>query len=281
MNTVKRQLKSQITSLLKYPVPLSPEEFNARRYGKKVFINSLPKSGTFLLRRLLSLCPNFSSRWSHHGFVAKTPNLLEKLGNLHQGQYVSGHLYWNSELVEVLRSTDVLTLFIIRDPRDVAVSLANYLTYKNKNHRLHPYYQSLSSDEERLMAAITGLDNALLADGIVDESIGEEVESYLPWLKEPTCLSVRFEDLIGSGGGGDDAAQFTAVCSIIEYLGLDLSKQEIERISQSLFFKDSTTFRKGQIGDWRNHFSEAHKRAFKAVAARSLSELGYEKDDDW
>lgn len=37
-------------------------------------------------------------------------------------------------------------------------------------------------------------------------------------------------------------------------------------------------FRKSQIGDWRNHFTEAHKPAMKEVANDYLIALGYVED---
>jgi len=35
------------------------------------------------------------------------------------------------------------------------------------------------------------------------------------------------------------------------------------------------------IGDWRNHFTEQHKEAFKNLAGTELVELGYERDQNW
>lgn len=278
---MKKAIKSSLRSLAKYPIPLSKREFNAYNNGAKVLINSRAKSGTFLLRRTLSLLPTFAPRWSYHGLVADTPQLQQKIANIRPGQYVSGHLYWSQELIELLVSHDIRTLFIIRDLRDVAVSLANYLTYKNPNHRLHPYFKSLSSDNARLMAVIAGLPETVLNDGKREKSIGESAIAFKPWLNEPNCLVVRFEDLIGSAGGGSDRQQLDSVRAIVNYLGVNLSEAEISQVAQNIFFQRSTTFRKGQIGDWRNHFTEEHKQAFKEVAGDVSIDLGYETGFDW
>ncbi len=40
-------------------------------------------------------------------------------------------------------------------------------------------------------------------------------------------------------------------------------------------------YRKGVAGDWKNHFTEEDKRAFKALAGDMLIRLGYEKDMSW
>ncbi len=271
----------QLKYLLKYPLPMNVREFKAYSSSPRVFINSLPKSGTFLLRRLLFLLPQFTPRWSYHGLVAETPNLTHKVKNIKRGQYVSGHLYWNQDLVKILDSADILTLFIIRDLRDVSVSLANYLTYQNKKHRLHSYFKNLKSDEERLMTAIRGIDANLLSDGKREESIGEHAMCFAPWLDEKLCLAVHFEDLIGNAGGGSEQKQLETLRAILKHLDVQLSEDKVVEVSKQIFFKSSTTFRKGQIGDWKNHFTEAHKQAFKEVAGNALIKLGYETNYDW
>ena len=40
-------------------------------------------------------------------------------------------------------------------------------------------------------------------------------------------------------------------------------------------------YRKGVSGDWKNHFTEKHKKYFKENFNDLLIKLGYEKDDNW
>ena len=40
-------------------------------------------------------------------------------------------------------------------------------------------------------------------------------------------------------------------------------------------------YRKGQPGDWRNHFTEEHVAAFKEKFGDLVVRLGYEPDNDW
>ena len=40
-------------------------------------------------------------------------------------------------------------------------------------------------------------------------------------------------------------------------------------------------YRKGVAGDWKNHFTAQHRRAFKERYNDLLVELGYEKSSDW
>lgn len=44
---------------------------------------------------------------------------------------------------------------------------------------------------------------------------------------------------------------------------------------------ESSHYRKGVPGDWRNHFTDAHKAYFKRHYNDLLIKLGYEKDDKW
>ena len=68
---------------------------------------------------------------------------------------------------------------------------------------------------------------------------------------------------------------------IFASLGIDLSEDEVRRISNSLFSDVSPTFRKGVIGGWREHFDPEITQMFKAVASEQLIRFGYETDSDW
>ena len=157
-------LQSHVKNIAKYPIPLTLQELNAANNGSKVLINSLPKSGTFLLRRALSLLPNFVSRWSIHGLVADRPNLEREIEQIRRGQYASGHLYWSTGLTQLLDVNNIRTIFIMRDLRDVAVSLAFYLNRKTSGHQLYSYFASLESDDARIMAVIRGAEQKLYHD---------------------------------------------------------------------------------------------------------------------
>jgi hypothetical protein len=268
------KVKAIFSNVKRFTIPLTIHELNASMYGPKVLANSFPKSGTHLLLQILSLLPLLAPRWRYH-LNNDTPKLLPKIHKICKGQYVSGHLYWSQELIESIRTTNIRPLFIIRDLRDLAVSNFYYITYKEPNHRLHSYFKSLNSDAERLMASIVGIDGKLLKDGIRSKSMGEHAIAYAPWLNEPTCLTVRFEDLVGSNGGGSDEKQMKTIRAITDHLGIDMSEEQIDRIASKAFFKKSSTFRKGQIGDWKNHFTDEHQRAFKEVAGEALLKLGY------
>ena len=267
--------------ITRFPLPLNYREIYASLYSPKVIVNSMPKAGTHLLTRVLELLPAFVPRWTYHALINKDPKLYHKILKIRQGQYVSGHLQWNQELISVLSEANIKTLFIVRDLRDIAFSNAYYMTYRNKSHRLHSYFNSLASDNERLMASIVGVSEKQLGNGLRSPSIGENAASYLPWLQEENCLSVRFEDLVGSSGGGQDNKQVETIRAITNHLNVDVSEEQIIQIAKNVFYKKSNTFRKGQIGDWQNHFTDEHKQAFKEVCGDILIKMGYADGYDW
>ena len=53
------------------------------------------------------------------------------------------------------------------------------------------------------------------------------------------------------------------------------------RTVEENIFGVSNTFRKGQIGGWREEFSEEHARSAREIAGPLLVELGYEADSEW
>ena len=248
--------------------------------GPKIFANSVPKAGTNLLKRTLSLLPCVVSHWTYH-LDPRIGDWNKQLRSVSKGQTVTAHFPWSQATANILRNGGFKMFFMIRDLRDIASSNAFYITYSDKTHRLHTYFNSLSSDEERLAVSIAGIDANLLNDGIRSKSISEHAASYLGWMKETNCLTVRFEDLIGARGGGNDNKQLQTVSSIVRHLGVKLSDEVVCGIAEDTFFAKSRTFRKGLIGDWKNHFTEEHKRLFKETAGEALIEMGYEKDYNW
>ena len=97
----------------------------------------------------------------------------------------------------------------------------------------------------------------------------------------PGVLCVRFEDLVGSHGGGDDGRQRTAVAAVAAHVDRPLSSAQAQRVAGGLWSPRSSTFRKGLVGGWRTEVTEAETALIKAVIGDDLIAMGYEDDDDW
>lgn len=268
----------------------------------KVLLNGPPKSGTHLLSDCLSLMPRmmFSGRHfalseffvasripsearSHHAGAypeLEEPSIAKLLGQCPKGMFVTAHARFHPALAELIEKLRFRHVLLLRDPRDVVVSHAFYVK-RERQHFHHEYFtEVLQSDEERIMAAIRGFGSDA-SDGAPLLPIGESFAGFIRWLEEPSTLVVRFEDLIGPQGGGDSERQLATIESIGRFVSRPVDREQARHIAQRMYGKGSLTFRKGQMGDWRNHFTDAHRRAFKEVGGDSLIELGYESSMDW
>jgi sulfotransferase 6B1 len=111
---------------------------------------------------------------------------------------------------------------LLRDPRDVVVSFALSPLKRQSWQQHHEYYtKTLKSDEERIMATIYGFgqDNDT---GTPLASIKQIYKGFTAWLDKPSTLEVRFEQLVGSRGGGDDEEQLAEIQRIGQFIGRPL-----------------------------------------------------------
>ena len=267
----------------------------------RVLVTGPGKSGTHLLSDCLSLMPKMMFSGRHLALAnffassAKTPGSQSRQGSMPpldvarlrkylercpQGMFVTAHARFHPTFSDLVEELGFKHILLMRDPRDIAVSHAFYVV-QNTLHQHHGYYtRTLNSDEERLMVSIRGIDRKESAEHPLP-SIGQIIGGYLPWLKDPSTLVVRFEDLIGARGGGDEEKQLAEIERIGRFVERPLNQNQALQIARKMYGKGSLTFRKGRTGDWQNHFTEAHKNAFKAVAGDALIELGYEGDVGW
>jgi len=145
------------------------------------------------------------------------------------------------------------------------------------------YFYALQSDEERLEFLIKGWPDDIQLQGFPQEvdypNIGERFRENLPWLKDPNCLAIRFEDLV------NPETQNHMHRRISGYLLPDIRNAEIREVVKKMHeghnANKSHTFRKGISGDWRNHLSEKHIALFKELAGQMLIDLGYEHNFEW
>jgi sulfotransferase 6B1 len=164
---------------------------------------------------------------------------------------------------------------ILRDPRAVAVSQMHYLK-QLKNHFAHEAFTTMTSDYERLLVSIRGAK----LNGRALLPLDERYRQFLGWEQDAGTVVVKFEDLVGPKGGGSAELQRRAVERVAAHVGLSADERTMRRVEEGLFGM-GRTFRKGQIGGWREEFFPEHKQAVKEVAGSLLIELGYEADFRW
>ena len=93
-------------------------------------------------------------------------------------------------------------------------------------------------------------------------------------------MLVKFEDLVGTRGGGSAEVQRQVVGQVAAHIGVSVSEQTMRLVEKTLF-GTGRTFRKGQIGGWREELAPDHEQATKEVVGPLLVELGYEEGPNW
>ena len=251
-----------------------------------VFGNSLPKSGTHLLMQILQGIALIGPFWERGTFVynrrprtdaRRSPqSIVRDIHALLPGEIACGHVYATPENVSALIRPSIVNYFIYRDPRDVVVSHAFYVTDIARRNRLHRYYtQVLNNVEERITTSILGAPDETLEF----PDIRSRCEPYLGWLELEQVMSIRFEDLVH-----DRERVIGRILDHFQTNGCQLAlnrEAAIEALTRGIHPAQSPTFREGKTGGWRRHFTDEHKALFKGVAGDLLVRLGYEKDLDW
>ena len=164
----------------------------------------------------------------------------------------------------------------IRDLRDAIVSQTYYFWEK-----LEQSFEARTLEEK-----ITFLLNKKIIGRRKNiPSIYHHAKNVLKLLNLPNVLVIRFEDLVGSKGGGNDLIQAQTITKIAAHIGASLPENKLKAI-QSVLFGDTvflstmtdTTFRSGKIGSWRNCLTPTHIKYFNKHYAHLQKSLGYTLD---
>jgi sulfotransferase 6B1 len=267
----------------------------------RVLLNGPPKSGTHLLSDCLALMPRmmFSGRhfalteyYIPSGFRSEAqPSSLERYPSLNEeglatflkrcpeGMFVTAHSRFHPALDALIEELQFKHIFLLRDPRDIVISHVFHVKREPLHHQ-HKYFKTLDNDAERIMRTIRNF-RWDVVNGVPLRSEFDTFAGLAPWLHHRSTLVIRFEDLVGPQGGGDKEKQLAIIKRIGDFVERPLSQEQASQIGQKMYGKNSLTFRKGQRGDWRNHFTDAHRCVFKEVAGDLLINLGYETDMNW
>ncbi len=263
------------------------------RYGQSalarapiLFGNSFPKSGTHLLAQVLLAFPRIGLAVDRGmgpiltfergtGRRRAPGEILTDLDALRAGDLCFGHVTADPEIVEAWCRDGVVHFFVLRDPRDAAVSHAFYIGDKAVHNVHHAFYQSLASLEDRLRVSILGRPDF---PGEFPD-IRTRYAWYLDWLDCPGVHLIRFEDLVT-----DREATLARMLDYAEGRGFQrrVSRDRaLALMAEAIDPGRSYTFRSGKTGEWQEHFSAEHKELFKATAGDLLVRLGYAEDQGW
>ena len=202
-------------------------------------------------------------------------NMLTKVLD---GQYVIGHMPYSDDGKEVIEKNIKKTITIIRDPRDMAISMINHSRTRSLHHAHNYLFNELSNEGERLEAILLGYKNQY--GSLI--GIKKMYKSMLQWKNQNNNLTIKFEDLVGEKGGGSLKQQIASIRAIINHLELtdNISEEMISDIAKNSFGV-SGTFRKGKIGGWKNIFTPQDIDSYKAIISDLLIDTDYESDKNW
>jgi hypothetical protein len=253
------------------------------RYPQKIlFIAGLPKSGTTWLKKMLTRYPGYHElmlpdavlfemtyQGSHHYQLPDSifPRMKKKLIVLKM------HLPGSSHNRLLLEQANIKHIILYRDLRDVAVSYHFYVS-NTPWHPEHPIYKRMNIQDGLYYFAETLL------------------SPYEKWIRDwytnrhPALSKMcTYEQL--------QRDTRVVMTSIADHFELDCSEQVINSIVDSTSFERMTQgrsrgnedrtsfFRKGEPGDWENHFTEDLKRVYKNQIGQFLVDFGIEKDLSW
>ncbi|WP_155057929.1 sulfotransferase family protein [Streptomyces blattellae] len=162
-----------------------------------------------------------------------------------------------------------------RDPRDVLLSMVNFLVEKDAGRLgkfpAHVVYgdilKSVQDPRDRIGIALTD-------PGFPG---GDSFERALWLLRHPRVCKVSFEALVGPEGGGSATARTGEIKKITDFLGLsdDMDSTGREALAHRIFNRDSYTFRSGRTGAWREHFTPEHHTLFERRYGHVRRQYGY------
>src|SRR6266540_3704893 len=250
-----------------------------------IFGNSKPKSGSHLLLQIL----NGFTQIMPYKYVEADPirtigkkgrrrteeEILNELKSIPRGVIGWGYVEATPENVAFLCKPDRVNYFIYRDPRDMLVSQVFFATDMQEEHGMHEFYSALPDLGERLKIAITGIDR----DGLYMVSVKQRYEGVFQWLEQKNLMCIRFEDLIHN-----QDSTLNSMLDEVEKTGYKIPTPRAKALSvlvEAIQPKKSHTFRSGKTGEWKQYFTNEHKKLFNDVAGDLLINLGYEKNNDW
>jgi hypothetical protein len=264
---------------------------------QKIVFVSIPKCGTHFLLRYLDFV-GFRNI-GPYGQISYESSMLESVDMLGHGDYTAWHYPWSQDIVDRIVNVGARVILLFRDPRDYIVSNLHHIIRVNE-HRLHTLLAiHVKTHHERVLRLIRGIIEAELVtfsrprgdwDLLLPETgkgplsthsagVNEIFRFFARWLDEPFVFPVRFEDIIGPQGGGSRERQLEVLQALLAFTGAKEGSPDAEALAGMLFSSDATTFRKGQIGSWREEFTPELYEVFLQESRELLELWGYDPEE--
>ena len=262
----------------------------------RILLSTMPRSGTVFLFNFIAELFDFKKveplftldswpkppEWDPYKFD-------ETYLTLKEGELLCAHYLLNDKIKQLINQDDVLTIYLYRDPRDVTVSAAMYIKHALTHHPLHTLFADMTDLEAITFMLSGGVftvgEGKALEKFIIHTGIRYFCDTAIEWLEEKRVAAIRYEDLIRDPVG--------ALGSAFRRVEVDVEKSLVQGVSDRLTFNSfsggrakgveekSAHFRKGIVGDYKNHFTPLHKAICKVRIGDHLVRFGYETDLLW
>ncbi|XP_075718970.1 sulfotransferase 6B1 [Rhinoderma darwinii] len=197
----------------------------------------------------------------------KPPDKFEKLKLEPSPRVLGTHMHYD-DIPQSFFDKKVKMLVVFRNPKDTAVSLFHFYN----NNPILPSYNSWDDFFPDFMAG-----------KVVWGSYFDQAVAWNKHLNEDTVLLMTFEDM------KNDLEW--SVKKMSEFYGVSVTEDQVKQIAEKGTFKSMKEnsgkthgdighifFRKGDVGDWKNHFSEAQSQEVDAkfeacLAGTKLGEM--------
>lgn len=219
---------------------------------------SIPRCGTHLTWQILKFFGMQQLKHRKSGKLFWEWPIKDVLKQLmpQKGHFLSGNHPFRKDTESLFKEYGFYGIFISRDPRDWVVSFSLWEQFHTKGFQFR----------------------GMELDQILIEMIKLIPYHYrrLNWREVEKVYSTTYEKVFQQS-----KVELTNICN---FLGIEASDNDIDCCIRQLkkpIPYHKYFFRKGIIGDWKNHFKDYHKDLFKEIAGDLLIKEGYEKDLNW
>lgn len=246
---------------------------------------TVPKSGTWLLMRLLTLAGLDAYRGQSAMYrLAKlvaapgrddttparpralTPSTLFELlpagqvTTLHEPAVVDSHV-----LTQFVKTGRCKVVLLIRDPRDVVVARAHFWKHPDNARRYSLNGMTVREVMDRVILGGEGF------AGI--ESLFMQYEALY---ESPHVHVVRFEQIVRAVETPSDPAATRPIRSLLDHVGISNATDARLRSILSKLDVQPYPGRSTVVDEWRTEFGAAQKTLFNRIASPILGRFGYE-----
>lgn len=270
------------------PAPDAPQAFlSERRSGtaSAVIANGIPKSGTHLLYEVVKALGKWEGSDIHlnprnydikdeQGKVRERVRLgsCEQLARIVNGQVFPAHFHYRDFIADAMETRlpgrSLKHILIVRDPRDAMVS------------RLKWYHSEIFLSAEDQAAFFRKWsedypDEARQLEAIIQDHHADFLD-YLGWLDRPSCLVIRYEDLM-TELASVERGPGPALAKIAFHLGLRAEAVDWKDVAARSLQKGFTVSKEGgAVGRYRHVLEPRHLALFeKPEIQAGLARLGY------